>query len=483
MKVANVLAGFPIGNYSLYRPSVHPVRTSMFWLVGCSSAAYLCQVCACWFLQGMISREKGVVSMNAFPVAGVDVSKHFSDMCILTPANEVFNRVKIYHDPTSMDRALGFLQCAEQQFAAKPVIVMESTSHYHLLLFQFFSDAGYEVIVVNPLQSNALKNISVRKIKTDKVDAYRLALLYRMNVLRRSQIPTDMLRSLRMLCRQHYELKGDITRYKNRLTALLDQTFPGFSEIFSDPAAAGALSVLERHPTPSDILTAAPSELAQIVQKASRKSSEYGSQKAALLLNCAEQAMRIGIHAPGDSILMRAIITVLRQLIESVRLIDQRIKSLAAQEAYIQKNVTLLQTIPGVGLFSAAVLLSEIGDFSLFRKPKQLAAYFGLDPSERQSGTIQSVRNQISKRGSPYVRSVLYMIAHNTVHANRFGSVGNPVLAEFYQKKCQCKPPNVAICAVMHKLSNIIYAVLRDQAPFELRAPEIHASMICRKAA
>ena len=51
---------------------------------------------------------------------------------------------------------------------------MESTSHYHLLLFQFFSDAGYEVIVVNPLQSNALKNISVRKIKTDKVDAYRL---------------------------------------------------------------------------------------------------------------------------------------------------------------------------------------------------------------------------------------------------------------------------------------------------------------------
>ncbi len=189
--------------------------------------------------------------MNAFPVAGVDVSKHFSDICILTPANEVFNRVKIYHDPTSMDRALGFLQCAEQQFAAKPVIVMESTSHYHLLLFQFFSDAGYEVIVVNPLQSNALKNISVRKIKTDKVDAYRLALLYRMNVLRRSQVPTDMLHSLRMLCRQHYELKGDITRYKNRLTALLDQTFPGFSEIFSDPAAAGALSVLERYPTPA----------------------------------------------------------------------------------------------------------------------------------------------------------------------------------------------------------------------------------------
>ena len=75
------------------------------------------------------------------------------------------------------------------------------------------------------------------------------------------------------------------------------------------------------------------------------------------------------------------------------------------------------------------------------------------------------------------------MIAHNTVHTNCFGSVGNPVLAELYQQKCQSKPPNAAICAVMHKLFNIIYAVLRDQAPFELRSPETHAKMICGKAA
>ena len=51
--------------------------------------------------------------MNVFPVAGIDVSKRFSDMCILTPGNEVFDRVKIYHDTTSMDRALSLLQRAE----------------------------------------------------------------------------------------------------------------------------------------------------------------------------------------------------------------------------------------------------------------------------------------------------------------------------------------------------------------------------------
>ena len=69
--------------------------------------------------------------MNVLPVAGVDISKRFSDMCILTPDNQVFERVKVYHDTTSMDRALSSLQNAKHHFGIAPVIVMESTSHYH----------------------------------------------------------------------------------------------------------------------------------------------------------------------------------------------------------------------------------------------------------------------------------------------------------------------------------------------------------------
>ena len=416
--------------------------------------------------------------MKLIPVAGVDISKRFSDMCILTPENEVFDRVKIYHDLTSMNLALEYLQKVEQRFDAKPVIVMESTSHYYLILFQFLTENDYEIIVVNPLQSNALRNINVRKIKTDKIDAYKLALLYRMNVLRKSQVPMEALRGLRMLCRQHYELKGDIARYKNRLTALLDQIFPGYSKIFADTAGTGSLAVLERYPTPKQLLELEITEVAQLIQKASHKNIEYGRRKAKLLFEVAAQADCIGIHAPGDQALMHSVITILKQLLECTTLIDRQIQLLVRQDEYLCESMELLQTIPGVGMFSAAVILSEISDFSLFHKPKQLAAYFGLDPSERQSGTIQSSKNKLSKRGSPYVRAVLYMVAHNTVHTNRFGSIGNPVLAKFYQKKCQSKPSNVAICAVMHKLSNIIFAVLRDKKPFELRSPEEHAKLL-----
>ena len=104
-----------------------------------------------------------------------------------------------------------------------------------------------------------------------------------------------------------------------------------------------------------------------------------------------------------------------------------------------------------------------------------VASSFGLDPSERQSGTFKGTRNQLSKRGSSLTRAVLHMVAHNSVHPTRRGNVGNPILAEFYEKKCVSKPPKVALCAVMHKLVSIIFAVLRDRKPFELRSPEDHA--------
>ena len=72
--------------------------------------------------------------MNEVPVAGVNVSKEFSDMCILAPDNTVFERVKVYHDKTSMSRAVKVLDRASRAFSEKPVVVMESTSHYHRLL-------------------------------------------------------------------------------------------------------------------------------------------------------------------------------------------------------------------------------------------------------------------------------------------------------------------------------------------------------------
>lgn len=112
-------------------------------------------------------------------MADFDVSKEFSDMCILAPDNTVFERVKVYHNNASTSWAVKALDRASRAFGEKPVVVMESTGHYHRLLLQFITGHQYSVVTLNPLQSNAFKNVNIRKIKSDQIDAYRLALLYR----------------------------------------------------------------------------------------------------------------------------------------------------------------------------------------------------------------------------------------------------------------------------------------------------------------
>ena len=176
--------------------------------------------------------------MSYCPVAGIDVSKQFSDMCILSPDNKIFAQEKIYHDETSINRANALLQKAERLFFSKPVIVMESTSHYHLILFQFFSEHGYDVIVVNPLQSNSMKDFSIRKRKTDRVDAFKLAMMYR----------TKTTRALRQLCRHRAELLNDVSSYKNRLTALLDQAMIRSFPMWEASLLALCLHVFQRRP-------------------------------------------------------------------------------------------------------------------------------------------------------------------------------------------------------------------------------------------
>ena len=374
------------------------------------------------------------------PVAGVDVSKRFSDLCVLSPDNNVLLRQKIYHDMVSMKLAEKKLHEIELECGARPVVVMESTSHYHLILFQFFTDAGFEVIVVNPIQSGALKNINVRKVKNDRVDAYRIAMLYRLKVLRPSQIPTSSLRGLRLLTRQRSELKSDVARFKNRMTAYLDQIFPGYGEVFSDVGGSASRAVLHMCPTPEELLNADGSLLAKAICEAGNKGPKFGAEKAAKLREAAGSAQVIGVRSASNASLIKNVLDIIEGLL--------------------------------------AVIVAEMGDISLFRKPKQLAAYFGLDPGERQSGTFKGRKNKLSKRGSPQVRAALHMAAVSSVSRNRDGTYRNPVLAEYYERKCAEKPCKVARVAVMRKLSNIIYAVLRDRRPFELRTPQEHMALL-----
>ena len=88
----------------------------------------------------------------------------------------------------------------------------------------------------------------------------------------------------------------------------------------------------------------------------------------------------LAFKPPGSAFVIVVVLEMLDTLLLNIQKIEQEIRNLVKQETYIKDNLALLQSIPGIGPHSSVVILSEIGDFSLFQKPKQLAAYFGLPP-------------------------------------------------------------------------------------------------------
>jgi len=178
------------------------------------------------------------------------------------------------------------------------------------------------------------------------------------------------------------------------------------------------------------------------------------------------------------------IVLTLQQNIDKIfEAINQLVQQSSQTQPSISENINLLQSIPGIGFLTAATILAEIGDFKKFSKPNKLVAFFGIDPSVNQSGQFVGSKNKMSKRGSKILRRILFTIALANIRTKRDSKPCNPVLLEYYQKKCQQKPKKVLFCAVMRKLICIIFAVMRDKKPFELRTPEEHIQKCFNKTA
>lgn len=422
--------------------------------------------------------------MTIAPIAGIDVGKYFSEMIILSPTNEVTGRMKINHCMNDFSRSLELLNNTEKEFHAKPVVVLESTGHYFKLLSQFLKTNGYEVVVANPIQTNSIKNIGIRKVKSDKVDAKKIALLYRLGELRPSNTLDEDNDALRCLCRQYYDLVRERTAYKNRLIGIVDQIMLTYKEVFSDICGDTSLEVLENYTTPKEILQADKTTLINIMTKVSGMGIKWATQKYELLILKANEFKTISICNLANTIMLKNYISIIRSINKSIDNILQSINDFINTEESItvSEDIKLLTTIPGIGTLTAATIIGEIGDVRRFNSPQKLTAFFGLDASVCQSGGFEGTKNHISKRGSRLLRQILYTSVMTSIAKKSNGEVCNPTLYKYYKEKCVNKRKMVALVAIMHKLVFYIYAVLRDKKPFEFRTSEEHIKILAEKA-
>ena len=411
-------------------------------------------------------------------VVGIDVSSEFSVVAMLEPNGSLIRKpFRIDHNPAGFNKLLEILKKEEERLKQKPIYFVESTGIFHLPLFFFLRSNDLKGFVLNPLCVHSTKNFDLRKVKNDAKDAESIARLAKFQEVKYSLVPEPQILALRMMAREYYALSDMLTEMKNRLCTDLYLLFPGCLDVFSDPFGKTSLELLNQYPSPKHILDADPHKLAQMISKTSRKNILWAQKKVSTLLEIAKIAlsmpmdfsilsMKIKFHLDGIKSLQNSLDGLIKQLHTMISAEDFPHK--------VRRYIELLEDMPGIGFLTAVTLIAEIGDFSKFNSPKAFTAFFGIDPSVNQSGKFNGDRNKISKRGTRFGRRVLFTAALASIRTTRKGDAINPVLRNYYHKKCENKKKKVALVAVMHKLLHYIFAVLRDEKPFVFRSPEDH---------
>lgn len=411
---------------------------------------------------------------------GIDVGADFSLMAIALPTAEIVGRpYKIFHSSQrSVQGAIDRIHSLELQCGLNAKVFMESTGIYHYPLYYRLKEAGLEAFILNPLITHANKDINVRNVHNDKFDAQKIAILGLRPDLKTSIVPDDEIAAVKILVREYHSMKKECSQYICRLKNQIRQTFPQYLPVFSKVNGKASMEILYRYATPDTLLAAGREELVELITHTAGRGHDMAEQKYEQLMQAAREAGNFGHGNSGNCCLIRHYVEMIRFLdAQTDRLLKQIRQSLNEQpDSLLNHQVKLIQTIPGAGFLTAVTLACEIGDFSAFRRPKQLYAYFGLDPRVRQSGNSVGTDLKISKRGSPYARRSIYIMALQSVSLRKNGQPKNPVLRDYYLEKCRNKAKMTALGAIMHKVCNIIFAVLRDEQPFVLIESEAHRS-------
>ncbi|MCH8854220.1 MAG: IS110 family transposase [Planctomycetes bacterium] len=336
-------------------------------------------------------------------------------------------------------------------------IGLEATGHYWIVLHEFLRDRGWQVEVFNPLLSAGRARTNLRGRKTDPDDALTHAKVVRDGAYTPMATASPVIGQMKALIRQRGFVVAQMANAKKRLSGLVDVLFPTFADHFSDPYGVTALAVLEAFPGALSLAGANLKSLDHLIRKAS--GGRLGREKAKTLREAARTSLARTISDPGKQYSAQ-------MLIAQIRFSQQQIADLQSRISGLYASLDpVIDTIPGIGPVTGPSIVSEIGDIHRFAKhgnaANKLLAFAGADPRIRTSGNWRG-KVKMTKRGSRSLRTALYQAAQAAVNSN-------PEFRAIYDKHRheRCKHHKVALSHVMRKLITVIYAVTRDNTPFD----------------
>ena len=340
--------------------------------------------------------------------------------------------------------------CSSTQDSIK--VGLEATGHYSYNILGFLLDNGLPTYVLNPLHTNLYrKSLSLRKTKTDRVDARTIAAMLMSDVDLKPYTDTAYHNEeLKSLTRYRFDKVKERAKLKQSIARLVCILFPELEKLVPTLHMASVYALLEEFPGAQQISNAHLTRLKTLLHDASK--GRYSRDKAIELREAAK--VSIGSRMPAKSLELRHTIHLIGELDTEIEEIESTIQTIMDE---LRSPIT---TIPGIGYRMGAMILAEVGVFSRFDSPDKVLAYAGLSPSTYQSGQLENCYAHMEKRGSRYLRFAIFNAAKYVCH-------WDPAFAAYLAKKrAEGKHYNVAISHAAKKLVRLIYALEKSREPY-----------------
>lgn len=374
---------------------------------------------------------------------GIDVAKDKHDCFIINSEGEVLYDVFTIQNNIDGFNDLLFKIKTVEQNPDKVKAGLEATGHYSCNILGFLKNAGLDTVVINPLYTSlSRKSISLRKTKTDKVDARTIAKMIMSDVSLKPY--SDALyhnEDLKSLTRYRFDKISQRAKLKQSISRLVNILFPELEKLVSTLHGNAVYALLTEFPSARHIASANLKHLTNLLDTASK-----GRFKKTTADQIREAARRsVGSYLPAKSLELKHTIKLVAELNDEISEIEAEIKKI------MDAVDSPILSVPGIGMNIGAIILAEIGDFSRFENPDKILAFAGCSPSTYQSGQLYSSHAKMEKRGSRYLRWAL-------INAASYVCNWEPTFAAYLAKKrAEGKHYYVALSHAAKKLVRLLY--------------------------
>lgn len=343
---------------------------------------------------------------------GIDVSKGKSTVCILKPGGEVVKLpFEIDHAVEKLDALVSLINSFDEETR----VVLEDTGHYHLPVASYLSSHGIFVCCVNALRMKKFCAQSIRRAKTDKIDAVRIAsfgITYWSELTKAYDTP-DTYAELRFLARQYYQITSILVKAKVNLSNLLDRVMPGISNLLQNNKGNHKLTeFVDRYTHFQALLDMGEKKFtADYCKWAKKMGYRCNERKAAEIYALAQN----GIPSLPNS---QSVKIAVREAIKMIHSTEESRNTILAQMQILCKTLpeySVVRDMNCIGDVLAPRIIAEIGDVRRFKNKHALIAYAGIDAPPYQSGTFNASERKISKRGNSYLRKTGYEIMQSLI--------------------------------------------------------------------